>query len=62
MVSVIFNDDFRKNGSACFHDYLQSRQLQNKDFPALLALEQRYCRQEPISVWGVTFMSWHKSV
>ena len=39
---------FRKNGSACFfHDYLQSRQLQNKDFPALLALEQRYCRQEP---------------
>ncbi|HIH6539022.1 TPA: tRNA uridine 5-oxyacetic acid(34) methyltransferase CmoM, partial [Proteus mirabilis] len=36
-----------KTGVRVFHDYLQSRQLQNKDFPALLALEQRYCRQEP---------------
>lgn len=36
-----------KSGVRVFHDYLQSRQLQNKDFPALLALEQRYCRQEP---------------
>lgn len=42
--------DFRivgKTGVRVFHDYLQSRQLQNKDFPALLALEQRYCRQQP---------------
>lgn len=36
-----------KTGVRVFHDYLQSRQLQNKDFPSLLALEQRYCRQEP---------------
>ncbi|MEQ4923903.1 tRNA uridine 5-oxyacetic acid(34) methyltransferase CmoM [Proteus hauseri] len=36
-----------KTGVRVFHDYLQSRQLQTKDFPALLALEQRYCRQEP---------------
>lgn len=36
-----------KTGVRVFHDYLQSRQLQNRDFPALLALEQRYCRQEP---------------
>lgn len=42
--------DFRivgKTGVRVFHDYLQSRQLQNKDFPELLALEQRYCRQQP---------------
>lgn len=42
--------DFRivsKTGVRVFHDYLESRQLQNKDFPALLALEQRYCRQQP---------------
>ncbi|KAA1193002.1 tRNA uridine 5-oxyacetic acid(34) methyltransferase CmoM [Photorhabdus heterorhabditis] len=36
-----------KTGVRIFHDYLQSRQLQNENFPALLALEQRYCRQEP---------------
>ncbi|MEI9698999.1 tRNA uridine 5-oxyacetic acid(34) methyltransferase CmoM [Moellerella wisconsensis] len=36
-----------KSGVRVFHDYLQSRQLQNKDFSALLELEQRYCRQEP---------------
>ncbi|WP_340622062.1 tRNA uridine 5-oxyacetic acid(34) methyltransferase CmoM [Xenorhabdus siamensis] len=36
-----------KTGVRVFHDYLQSRQLQNTDFPALLELEQRYCRQEP---------------
>ncbi|TDB62543.1 tRNA uridine 5-oxyacetic acid(34) methyltransferase CmoM [Photorhabdus khanii] len=36
-----------KTGVRVFHDYLQSRQLQSKNFPALLELEQRYCRQEP---------------
>ncbi|NHB87991.1 tRNA uridine 5-oxyacetic acid(34) methyltransferase CmoM [Photorhabdus tasmaniensis] len=36
-----------KTGVRVFHDYLQSRQLQRENFPALLELEQRYCRQEP---------------
>ncbi|MBD1228789.1 tRNA uridine 5-oxyacetic acid(34) methyltransferase CmoM [Xenorhabdus griffiniae] len=36
-----------KTGVRVFHDYLQSRQLQDTNFPALLELEQRYCRQEP---------------
>lgn len=41
-----------KSGVRVFHDYLQSRQLQQKDFPALLALEQQYCRQEPYISMG----------
>ncbi|QTL38668.1 tRNA uridine 5-oxyacetic acid(34) methyltransferase CmoM [Xenorhabdus budapestensis] len=41
-----------KTGVRVFHDYLQNRQLQDTDFPALLELEQRYCRQEPYISFG----------
>lgn len=45
-------DILGKSGVRVFHDYLQSRQLQQKDFPALLALEQQYCREEPYISMG----------
>ncbi|UBX48077.1 tRNA uridine 5-oxyacetic acid(34) methyltransferase CmoM [Providencia alcalifaciens] len=45
-------DILGKSGVRVFHDYLQSRQLQQKDFPALLALEQQYCRDEPYISMG----------
>ncbi|MFT4464589.1 MAG: tRNA uridine 5-oxyacetic acid(34) methyltransferase CmoM [Sodalis sp. (in: enterobacteria)] len=36
-----------KSGVRVFHDYLQNKQQQQDEFTALLAMEQRYCRQEP---------------
>ena len=45
-------DILGKSGVRVFHDYLQSRQLQQKDFPALLALEQQYCREGPYISMG----------
>jgi S-adenosylmethionine-dependent methyltransferase len=41
-----------KSGVRVFHDYLQNKQQQQDDFPALLAMEQRYCRQEPFISMG----------
>ena len=41
-----------KSGVRVFHDYLQNKQQQKDDFPALLAMEQRYCRQEPFISMG----------
>ncbi len=41
-----------KSGVRVFHDYLQNKQQQQDDFPALLAMEQRYCRQEPFIGMG----------
>ncbi|SLM63031.1 MULTISPECIES: tRNA uridine 5-oxyacetic acid(34) methyltransferase CmoM [Dickeya] len=41
-----------KTGVRVFHDYLQNKQQQTDDFDALLALEQRYCRQEPFVSLG----------
>lgn len=35
-----------------FHDYLQNKQQQQDEFIALLAMEQRYCRQEPFISMG----------
>lgn len=36
-----------KTGVRVFHDYLREKHQQCDDFDALLALENRYCRQEP---------------
>ncbi|HEY0209615.1 tRNA uridine 5-oxyacetic acid(34) methyltransferase CmoM [Acerihabitans sp.] len=41
-----------KSGVRVFHDYLQNKQQQQDDFPALLAMEQLYCRQEPFISMG----------
>ncbi|WP_213992087.1 tRNA uridine 5-oxyacetic acid(34) methyltransferase CmoM [Sodalis sp. dw_96] len=41
-----------KSGVRVFHDYLQNKQQQQDDFPALLAMEQHYCRQEPFISMG----------
>ncbi len=41
-----------KSGVRVFHDYLQNRQQQTDDFAELVALEQRYCRQEPFISLG----------
>ncbi|AUH01105.1 tRNA uridine 5-oxyacetic acid(34) methyltransferase CmoM [Pectobacteriaceae bacterium C52] len=41
-----------KTGVRVFHDYLQNKQQQIDDFDILLALEQRYCRQEPFVSLG----------
>ncbi|KAA9001133.1 tRNA uridine 5-oxyacetic acid(34) methyltransferase CmoM [Affinibrenneria salicis] len=41
-----------KTGVRVFHDYLQNKQQQSEDFAQLLALEQRYCRQEPFVSLG----------
>jgi S-adenosylmethionine-dependent methyltransferase len=36
-----------KTGVRVFHDYLRERRQHIEDFDELLALEQRFCRQEP---------------
>lgn len=36
-----------KTGVRVFHDYLREKHRQQDEFEALLALEQRYCREEP---------------
>ncbi len=36
-----------KTGVRVFHDYLREKQRQRDDYDQLLALETRYCRQEP---------------
>lgn len=41
-----------KTGVRVFHDYLRNRQQHKQDFDELLALEQRYCRQEPFVSLG----------
>lgn len=41
-----------KSGVRVFHDYTQNKQQQQQDFAALLALELRYCRQEPFVSLG----------
>ncbi|WP_370465560.1 tRNA uridine 5-oxyacetic acid(34) methyltransferase CmoM [Nissabacter sp. SGAir0207] len=41
-----------KTGVRVFHDYLKNKQQQTEEFAALLALEQRYCRQEPFVSLG----------
>ncbi|TKI07499.1 tRNA uridine 5-oxyacetic acid(34) methyltransferase CmoM [Martelella alba] len=41
-----------KSGVRVFHDYLQNKQQQKDAFPALLEMEQRYCRQEPFIGMG----------
>ncbi len=41
-----------KTGVRVFHDYLQNKQQQKQDFAELLAIEQRYCRQEPFVSLG----------
>ncbi len=41
-----------KAGVRVFHDYLQNKRQQTEDFSELLALEQRYCRQEPFISLG----------
>lgn len=41
-----------KTGVRVFHDYLQNKQQQIDNFDELLALEQRYCRQEPFVSLG----------
>ncbi|MBK5144784.1 tRNA uridine 5-oxyacetic acid(34) methyltransferase CmoM [Budviciaceae bacterium BWR-B9] len=41
-----------KSGVRVFHDYAQNKQQQQQDFAALLALELRYCRQEPFVSLG----------
>lgn len=41
-----------KTGVRVFHDYLQNKQQQIDNFDQLLALEQRYCRQEPFVSLG----------
>lgn len=41
-----------KSGVRVFHDYLRQRQHQVEYFDALLAMEQRYCRQEPYISMG----------
>ncbi|CAJ0994412.1 tRNA 5-carboxymethoxyuridine methyltransferase [Sodalis praecaptivus] len=41
-----------KSGVRVFHDYLQNKQQQQDEFTALLAMEQRYCRQEPFISMG----------
>lgn len=41
-----------KSGVRIFHDYMQDKQQQQQEFAALLALELRYCRQEPFVSLG----------
>lgn len=41
-----------KTGVRVFHDYLQNKQQQIQNFDDILALEQRYCRQEPFVSLG----------
>ncbi|TCV98156.1 tRNA uridine 5-oxyacetic acid(34) methyltransferase CmoM [Biostraticola tofi] len=41
-----------QSGVRVFHDYLQNKQQQQDEFDALLAMEQRYCRQEPYISMG----------
>ncbi|MEY4922774.1 MAG: protein smtA [Pseudomonadota bacterium] len=41
-----------KTGVRVFHDYMKNKQQQVDDFAELLALEQRYCRQEPFISLG----------
>ncbi|AKJ43867.1 tRNA uridine 5-oxyacetic acid(34) methyltransferase CmoM [Pragia fontium] len=41
-----------KSGVRVFHDYAQNKQQQQQDFAALLALELRYCQQEPFVSLG----------
>ncbi|SQI39806.1 putative S-adenosyl-L-methionine-dependent methyltransferase [Leminorella richardii] len=41
-----------KSGVRIFHDYMQDKQHQQQYFDALLALELRYCRQEPFVSLG----------
>ncbi|MDR0807368.1 MAG: tRNA uridine 5-oxyacetic acid(34) methyltransferase CmoM [Enterobacteriaceae bacterium] len=41
-----------KSGVRVFHDYAQNKQQQQQDFVALLALELRYCQQEPFVSLG----------
>ncbi|WP_437217174.1 tRNA uridine 5-oxyacetic acid(34) methyltransferase CmoM [Pectobacterium sp. LFLA-215] len=41
-----------KTGVRVFHDYLQNKQQQIDKFDDILALEQRYCRQEPFVSLG----------
>lgn len=41
-----------KTGIRVFHDYLRDKQKQIDEFDTLLALEQRYCRQEPFVSLG----------
>ena len=41
-----------KTGVRVFHDYLKNKQQQTEAFADLLALEQRYCRQEPFVSLG----------
>ncbi|UIN01958.1 tRNA uridine 5-oxyacetic acid(34) methyltransferase CmoM [Yersinia ruckeri] len=41
-----------KTGMRVFHDYLKNKQQQVEEFAELLALEQRYCRQEPFISLG----------
>ncbi|BDH46475.1 tRNA 5-carboxymethoxyuridine methyltransferase [Salmonella enterica subsp. enterica serovar Choleraesuis] len=36
-----------KTGVRVFHDYLREKHRQQDDFEQLLALEERYCREEP---------------
>ncbi|WP_038908115.1 tRNA uridine 5-oxyacetic acid(34) methyltransferase CmoM [Dickeya oryzae] len=52
-----------KTGIRVFHDYLQNKQQQIDDFDQLLALEQRYCRQEPfVSLGRYIHVMAHKHV
>lgn len=46
-----------KTGVRVFHDYLREKRQQHDSYAALLALETRYCRQEPYLSWAVIFMS-----
>lgn len=41
-----------KSGVRVFHDYLRDKKQQFEDFDQVLALEQRYCRQEPFVSLG----------
>ncbi|MBW7982409.1 tRNA uridine 5-oxyacetic acid(34) methyltransferase CmoM [Enterobacillus tribolii] len=41
-----------KSGVRVFHDYMQNKRQQIEDFADVLALEQRYCRQEPFVSLG----------
>lgn len=41
-----------KTGVRVFHDYMKNKQQQVDEFAELLALEQRYCRQEPFISLG----------
>ncbi len=46
-----------KTGVRVFHDYLREKRQQHDSYAALLALETRYCRQEPYLSQAVIFMS-----